>query len=412
MCQPCEALDAPDAVKVVWLLVDEYTLMEAERAMLKLMRGLDKHLQHVRQATAVAPATGASDTVNTAASVPVNGDQSSELSTPSPARHESQSFQTQQHSSAGAQTDMPDTWSGPNAHKQSAPAGNSQAPLAPQGSLYREESRSPELQEAFASGNLQQLSRITIDQQVEQHAHQQVDQQADQQADLQAGQQAGQQSNWHTDQQVGQQASQSSVLSQPYPLSQQARRGTRDPGAQRVSSDVLQASTAPASSSTALPLVKASITTRKEKIEYRLSQDDVYSPTANEVQALLQSGDNAGFAASDAASNMQSSLNGVTDGVFASATSLKGLTDGGLSGVSNVFTNPLMKADGSLSGSQTAAGMQQETASSMLLLTSKIQNAQVSLLRHASFDSSLHAEVHTTRCSSSVPHISMISCCQ
>ena len=52
MCRPCEAADAPGAVKVVWQLVDEYTLMEAERAMLKLLRGLDKHLQHLRQAAA------------------------------------------------------------------------------------------------------------------------------------------------------------------------------------------------------------------------------------------------------------------------------------------------------------------------------------------------------------------------
>ena len=45
-------------MRAVWRLVDEYALAESERATLKLLRGLDKHMQHL-QSSAAPPPTAA-----------------------------------------------------------------------------------------------------------------------------------------------------------------------------------------------------------------------------------------------------------------------------------------------------------------------------------------------------------------
>ena len=336
MCQPCEAADAPDAVKVVWQLVDEYTLMEAERAMLKLMRCLDKHLQHVQHATAVAQVNAASHPPAAAESGPVS--HAGEAHGPDESlSHESPGDPLQTVQFDGAS----EMWNGPVAEQQTVTDDSTQLQAGQQGSLYSIPSRNPhQLPYPDMPNSPQQLSGITVDQQ--------------------------------SDQLV---ASPAQRLS----LDQQSRRITRDAGGQAGTKDIQQPHVTTPPASNGPVLVKASVASRKEKLEYRLSQDDVYSPTAAEVQALLQHGllntfqqqqygistesEAASNMRSEAPSNLQSNLNGVTDG--------------GDSATGSVFANPLV--NGSLPGSQLEAGVHQEEPN-MLSLIAKIQDVQVRLL--------------------------------
>lgn len=310
--------------------------MEAERAMLKLMRGLDKHLQHVKHATAVVQAHAALQPSATAELSPVdNTEEAWGSDEPLSHRNTENSFQTAQPDGAN------EVWNGPAAEPQAFVDDLSQLQAGQQGSLYIIPSSNPnQLHQPYMPNSSQQLSGIPFDQQ----------------SDLTAA-----------------------TSSQRRSLDQQPRRFTNDASRQWVTRDIQQSNdTAPPASSGPI-LVKASAASRKEKLEYRLSQDDVYSPTAAEVQALLQHGllntfqqqqygIATGFAGSEAASSMRS------EAPSNMQSSLNGMTDGGDCATASVFTNPLVNAG--LPGSQVGASGHQEEPN-MLSLIAKIQDVQV-----------------------------------
>ena len=53
LCRPLESKEAPEAVREVWVMVDEYMLTEAEVSFIKLLEALDKTAQH--NSSAIAP---------------------------------------------------------------------------------------------------------------------------------------------------------------------------------------------------------------------------------------------------------------------------------------------------------------------------------------------------------------------
>ena len=55
LCQPLEASEVPEAVREVWIMVDEYMLTEAEVCLIKLLETLDKTALHVG-CCAISPA--------------------------------------------------------------------------------------------------------------------------------------------------------------------------------------------------------------------------------------------------------------------------------------------------------------------------------------------------------------------
>ena len=52
LCRPLESTEAPEAVREVWVMVDEYMLTEAEVSFIKLLETLDKTAQHISSAVA------------------------------------------------------------------------------------------------------------------------------------------------------------------------------------------------------------------------------------------------------------------------------------------------------------------------------------------------------------------------
>lgn len=267
VCLPCEAADAPDAVKVVWKLVDEYTLMEAERAMLKLMRGLDKHLQRVKQATAAAQAAtaagmtaaaGAGETVpaETGATAAAQGETDVAQQQPS----------AKQGTQSSADTSVWLTREVPPEQSQNAPELDKQASRvahAPQQTCIEQNGVSsdhllpqqrPDHQQANASlSDDNQLANVFVDQQP---------------------------ASWtNTRQQPYHFSADQQLAKQHSSRSQQSRHTTSDLPAPCVTTPL-----------EGPILVRGLSDGRKGKLEYRLSQDDVYSPTAAEVQALLQHG--------------------------------------------------------------------------------------------------------------------------
>ncbi len=271
VCLPCEAADAPDAVNVVWKLVDEYTLMEAERAMLKLMRGLDKHLQRVKQATAAAQAAtsaGVTATAGARETVPA------ETGATAAAWGETDIAQQQPPPKQGMQSSADNsvwlTREGPSEQSQNAPelpqtgldeqASKAQAPqqtcieqngVSPD-HLVPQHWPDPQHADALLS-DANQLANVVVDQQP-------------------ASWTSTRQQSYHysADQQLAKQHSS---------RSQQDRHTTSDLPAPSVTTPL-----------EGPILVRALSDGRKGKLEYRLSQDDVYTPTAAEIQALLQHG--------------------------------------------------------------------------------------------------------------------------
>ena len=370
MCLPCEAADAPDAVNVVWKLVDEYTLMEAERAMLKLMRGLDKHLQRAKQATAAAQAAttagmaataGAGETVpaETGASVAAQGETDAAQQQPS-AKQGTQSFAD---SSAWLTKEVPSEQSqkAPELPHIGLDEQAGEAAQAPQQTCIAQNGVSsdhllphqrPDPQQTDALlGDDNQLANVVVDQQPASWTNMR-------------------QQPYHVsaDQQLAKQHSS---------RSQQSRHTTTDLPAPSVMTP-LEGSI----------LVRALSDGRKGKLEYRLSQDDVYSPTAAEVQALLQHG------AINSSHHLQQqpqhqlpqqlmSQHSVTNGSVSfrlpssdqsGLAILNGGSDGTSSATGSMYVNPLVS-----NGLEAGQDKQRTCAdtSGMLCLIQKIQAVQV-----------------------------------
>ena len=370
VCLPCEAVDAPDAVKVVWNLVDEYTLMEAERAMLKLMRGLDKHLQRVKQATAAAQAATTADMTAAAGAgetVPA------ETEATAAARGETDLAQQQPSAKQGTQSSADSsvwlTRKVPSEQCQNAPelphigldAQASEVAQAPQETCIEQNGVSshhllpqhwPDPQQTDALLNdVNQLANVVVDQppaswtSVRRQLY-----------------------HYSADQQLAKQHSS---------RSQQSRHTTSDLPAPSVMTPL-----------EGPILVRALSDGRKGKLEYRLSQDDVYSPTAAEIQALLQHG------AINSSHHLQQqpqqqlplqlmSQHSVTNGPVSfqipgsdqsGLAVFSGGSDGISSGAGSIFQNPL--ASNRLEAGQDK-GRNCADTSGMLGLIQKIQAVQV-----------------------------------
>ena len=388
MCRPCEAADAPGAVKVVWQLVDEYTLMEAERAMLKLLRGLDKHLQHLRQAAAgpnasespdAEPAAPDSEQAEPAHEVPDQHNSMPGLHTAQPVHEDGSTLNPA----------MPEMWENPLAVMDGTVQNRQQ--LAYQRCEYSLTNSAPgqPQQGAQSSGvTSQAVSGVA--------GHQMPDQAIMAQSPGPSSDQQTRRSTWDARQVTGDArritgdarlvtghprrvtgdprrftGDARHLTGDPRRVTGDARRMTGDTEAQRVTHDVQL----PTAGSTHVTFT-SSASGRKEKLEYRLSHDDVYSPTPEEVQALLQQGlldtqqqqqqlaSYAVAASSDVASNMQSSVNGLSEGGRSAAASI--VADASVNG---------------LSGSQAGACLQQEEPN-MLSLIAKVKDVQVCLLIH------------------------------
>ena len=347
--------------------------MEAERAMLKLLRGLDKHLQHVRQAAAkCTPPADSPSQLPTAEPSAVSGAQT--MSAAGKAAHSNNSMfglpprQPSQQSDVSLTPAVTDMWNNPIAELASD-AVHSQQQLAQQGGEYSisgNPDRRPQFDISLQRSLLRAEASSPSSQAVSRGAS--VDQEPHQAA-----------------------VAQSPRLSTDEPtrpfngdargIPGHARSALGDARSQRrVTSDLQQ----PLAGDTPPPAdrpMSFRSSSRKEKLEYRLSQDDVYSPTVEEVQALLQQGllksqqqqqqlsSYGGGAASDVASNMQSSFNGMWDA-------------GGSAAVS-AFANPSVIAG--LPGSQAKVYLQQEEPH-MLSLIAKVQSVQVRLHLWSSLD--------------------------
>lgn len=376
VCQPCEAADAPEAVKVVWKLVDEYTLMEAERAMLKLMRGLDKHLQHVKQTTAAAQATpaagamapagaGQMSTAETTATAAAQGANDIVQGTHQQSTHTMEGFPVWSRNQLLQGQSLPYAVSEGTSPMNQATSAAYQAPQtleAPSRVNSAEHLLQQQLAEhQYLQPNEGDLATVTVDQQRE-------------------GPNMQQRLGRHTvDQQVN--------YRHPSRRQQQGRHTTSDlqlPAVGRNNADALQLDRP--------VLVRAVSNGRKGKLEYRLSQDDVSSPTAAEIQALLQHG------ASNSSHHLHlppqlqqqppqlqqrmlpDSGNGGSvhsqrvGGSKLDGQRVNGVADGAGSIAGSTFANPLVSSG--LGASQGKAGIPAE-GSGMLSLIYKIQAVQV-----------------------------------
>lgn len=367
VCRPCEAADAPGAVKVVWQLVDEYTLLEAERAMLKLLRGLDKHLQHVQQAAAASVRPQSADPESSATVSAPPGPTTAENPDQSNAIHALQTAQPAPDDGSAMISAVPEMWENPLATMDDSVHDRQQ--LAHQSSQYSCTDGAPDQsQQGVESSSVNSQAEPGV------ASHQMPNQSvlarsprpsSDQQARRFTG----------DARRITEDARRSTgdarcVTGDPRHIPGDARRMTRDTETKPVTNDMQM----PIAGSSSHVTIKASVSGRKEKLEYRLSHDDVYSPTPEEVQALLQQGllDTqqqqqllpyyASYASSDVASNMQSSLNG--------------LSEGGRSAAANIVADASVMSG--LSGSQAGASVQQEKPD-MLSLIARVKDIQVRL---------------------------------
>lgn len=366
VCLPCEAADAPDAVRVVWKLVDEYTLMEAERAMLKLLRGLDKHLQRVKQETAAAQAAttaGVTATAGAGETVPV------ETGATAAARGETNAAQQQPSAQQGTHSPTDTSvW----LTKKVPPDQSQNAPELPPIGLDEQASEA-----ARAS------QQTCIEQNGVSSDHLLPHQRPDpQQTDALLGDDK-QLANVVVDQQP---ANWTDTRQQPYHFDadrQLAKSHSRSSQQSRHTTSDLPAP--PMMIPLEGPiLVRALSDGRKGKLEYRLSQDDVYSPTAAEVQALLQHGAiNSSHHLQQQLPQQLMSQHNVTNGSVSfrlpgsdqsGLASLNGGSDGTSSAAGSMLVNPLVS--NGLQAGQDKQRICAET-SGMLCLIQKIQAVQV-----------------------------------
>lgn len=337
--------------------------MEAERAMLKLLRGLDKHLQHVKQTAAATPAADSAPQPAIAEPLTADGAQTGLSDGNASHRNNSvfgiQAAPASQQSVAGSKPAMPEMWNNPIAElagktgysRQQQGGGNSITGSDPDRQPQLVSSLSSHLAGAEASSpSSQAVSRGPSV--VQATVAQSPRPSQDQLTRRCTGDARG-------------------FLGDVRRFTGDARRMTGDAGTNDMQQPAVGDSPPPPADRPRSLRYAAS--SRKEKLEYRLSHDDVYSPTPEEVQALLQQdrlntqqqqqlSSYGVTAASHVASNMQSSLNG--------------MSEGGASAAVSVFANPSVISG--LSGSQAGAYMQQEEPN-MLSLIAKVQSVQVRL---------------------------------
>ena len=343
VCLPCEAADAPDAVKAVWKLVDEYTLTEAERAMLKLMRGLDKHLKHVKQATAVAQASNteqAAATAGAGSTAAAEAPSTAVGQDPGSTGHEAQADHTAMQSSTPADL-IGSAYSQQQQQQQNNMSDATQQTVESQ-RRYTADHLQPQQPSGLSHGD--QLFKVTVDQQSDRpNVHQQP--------------------QWSTADQ------------QP-----ETQVFTRTPQSRRPTSDLQQAGSIMSKDTAGVAsegpvLIRALSDGRRGKLEYRLSQDDVYSPTTAEIQALLQ------HSAMNSSHHLQEQSqqqlgNGYVGHTASDRGAMNGMSDGADSAAGSVFANPLV--NGGVEGGQDCGVLKAEQ-SSMLSLIHKIQAVQVGL---------------------------------
>ena len=495
MCLPCEAVDAPDAVKTVWKLVDEYTLMEAERAMLKLMRGLDKHFKHVKQATATAGPDSTPGPLTTAGAAqpevmgrlsPTALDPEEEAVTAAlqqTADAEQNDMQRSQSSTQPGLQGAASTFNGQDpqapayANAQSPPHHHQQQHDTGLSSQYSDAGPAPwqashggraarEGLRAEQGSSDQQLATVISQQQPAWPSHSQHHLQADSAGDnadndvtRQAGADTqmmlsvlgsvqrpptGMQGSRHaapgllsqpqhqiqagSNHQSGQRPSRSipgsrqvtqDILSQhsgsqhelhvgsnrlsgqrspgSIPRSRQvtqdilgsrqvtqdftgSRQVTRDiPGSRQVTQDIpsRHSISMQGAAGESAAVVRKSASRKRDKLEYRLSQDDVYNPTAAEVQALLHSSVcNSSQHSGQLPSSNFAAMNGSIAGSGLSSALAMSAARG--YAVSSMFTNPLGTHLG-LEKGQEGLPFQAEDVS-MLPLIHRVQAVQVIML--------------------------------
>lgn len=260
-CTPCQGPEAPETVRAVWRLVDEYALAESERATLKLLRGLDKHMQHLQSSAATA--TPIAEAAATAATATTSEARATEVS---------------EAASAASQA----SHTLPAAQQQAQPASS------------HDMAQQPDVVQSMALGE-QQVP--VADQQPAHHQHQHASSEL-----MMSGMQpapAADQSTFTPN------SRQQASIDQNRPQSQgQHRRMPADP--RRTATADLAFTSTPGLSATGLPpwqphpaadplsaplLVRASGNGRKEKLEYRLSQNDIHIPSAAELAAVMQQPD-------------------------------------------------------------------------------------------------------------------------
>ncbi|DBA99968.1 TPA: hypothetical protein ACH3X1_013841 [Trebouxia sp. C0004] len=364
VCLPCEAADAPDAVKVVWKLVDEYTLMEAERAMLKLMRSLDKHLKSVQQATAADQAATTAGMLATAGA------------------GETVPLETGATAAAQGETDVAQQQ--PSAKQGTESSGDS--------SVWLTREMHPE-----KSQNALELPHIGMDEQASEVAHAPQQMRMEQNGvssdnPLPHQRPEPQQTNalLSNDNQLAdivvdqQPAGWTNMRQQPYHFSgdqQLAKQhSSRSQRSRHTTADlpapfVMTPLEGPI-------LVRALSDGRRGKLEYRLSQDDVCSPTAAEVQALLQHGPINSSHHLQQQPHQLMSQHSVTHGSVSfrlpgrdqsGLAILNGGSDKTSTAAGNMFVNPLLSSG--LEAGQDKERIGADT-SGMLCLIQKIQAVQ------------------------------------
>ena len=282
-CTPCQGPEAPETVRAVWRLVDEYALAESERATLKLLRGLDKHMQHLQHSaslpTNAAEASEAASEGTAAASSGLT-EPTFQQAQVAPAQHAVQ--QTEESHRLYAQQEMQDYTQPQHSRAEptsacvtsdSMPAAQSRHPLAV-GTTGQSSSfaRSPSASEQQA---LSQLGH----QQVQLHQHTSPNA-----VPLTAS--ASQNLfTIETQQQVGR----VQVHHLHHHMPADPRCTVTADQAVHIAEPFTAGWSTPSASPLAPPrLVRASGNSRREKLEYRLSQDDIYIPTAAELAAVMQ----------------------------------------------------------------------------------------------------------------------------
>lgn len=361
-------------MKVVWQLVDEYTLMEAERAMLKLLRGLDKHLQHVRQAAAATPADSAPHPA-TAEPLTADGVQTGPSDGDASGSNNSvlglQAAPASQQGDVSSHPAVPEMWNNPIAELAGGTGCSRQQQGGDNSILGSEPDRRPQLVYSRNSHLVGAEASSPSSEAVSKG--QSVGQTSGQATVVQSPRPSHDQLTWRRT------GDARGFIGDTRRTTGDARRVTGDAGTQQGTNDMQQPPVGDSPPPADRPMsFRFAASSRKEKLEYRLSHDDVYSPTPEEVQTLLQQdllntqqqqqlSSYGVTAASDVASNMQSSLNGMSEG-------------GGSVAVS-VFPNPSVNPSvmSGLAGSQSGAYMQQEEPN-MLSLIAKVQSVQVRLL--------------------------------
>ena len=344
--------------------------MEAERAMLKLMRGLDKHLQRVKQATAAAQAAitaGTTATAGAGETVPA------ETGATAAAQGETDAAQQQPPAKQGTQSTADNSvW----LTKEVPPDQSQNAPELPQIGLDKQASKAAQAPQQTCI----EQNGVSPDHLLPQHwpDPQQTDallSDGNQLANVVVDQQPA---SWtDTRQQPYHYSAAQQLAKQHSSRSQQSRHTTSDLSAPSVMTPL-----------EGPILVRALSDSCKGKLEYRLSQDDVYSPTAAEIQALLQHG------ALNSSHHLQQqpqqqlplqllSQHSVTNGSVSfqfpgsdqpGLAILNGDSDGISSGAGSMFVNPLVSIG--LEAHQDK-GRNCADTSGMLGLIQKIQAVQV-----------------------------------